>query len=70
MTKIQTGIFTATIFVSAFLLFLVQPMFAKMMLPVLGGTAAVWGSGAALVRFSGAGGGEGVGDGGIAEAGV
>jgi hypothetical protein len=42
MTKIQTGIFTATIFVSAFLLFLVQPMFAKMMLPVLGGTAAVW----------------------------
>ena len=42
MTKIQTGIFTATIFLSAFLLFLVQPMFAKMMLPVLGGTAAVW----------------------------
>jgi hypothetical protein len=42
MTKIQTGMFTATIFVSAFLLFLVQPMFAKMMLPVLGGTAAVW----------------------------
>jgi hypothetical protein len=42
MTKRQTGIFTATIFVSAFLLFLVQPMFAKMLLPVLGGTAAVW----------------------------
>jgi hypothetical protein len=42
MTKLQTGIFTATIFVSAVLLFLVQPMFAKMILPTLGGTAAVW----------------------------
>jgi len=42
MIKIQTAIFTATIFISAFLLFLVQPMFAKMMLPVLGGTSAVW----------------------------
>lgn len=31
-----------TIFVSASLLFLVQPMFAKMALPLLGGTPAVW----------------------------
>src|SRR5215813_8030777 len=31
-----------TLFVSAFLLFLVQPMIAKMILPKLGGTPAVW----------------------------
>ncbi len=34
--------FTATIFVSALLLFVVQPMVAKMILPRLGGTPAVW----------------------------
>jgi len=35
-------LFTITIFVSAVLLFAVQPMFAKMVLPLLGGTPAVW----------------------------
>ena len=35
-------VFTATIFLSAFLLFGVQPMFTKMVMPVLGGTPAVW----------------------------
>jgi hypothetical protein len=34
--------FTATTFLSAFLLFSVQPMFAKMVLPVLGGSPSVW----------------------------
>ncbi|WP_293867714.1 spermidine synthase [uncultured Alsobacter sp.] len=34
--------FAATLFGSALLLFAVQPMFAKMVLPVLGGTPAVW----------------------------
>ena len=34
--------YTATIFVSALLLFVVQPMVAKMVLPRLGGTPAVW----------------------------
>jgi hypothetical protein len=34
--------FAATLFVSALLLFLVQPMVAKMTLPLLGGTPAVW----------------------------
>jgi hypothetical protein len=34
--------FSATIFLSAALLFWVEPMFAKMTLPLLGGTAAVW----------------------------
>ena len=35
-------LFTLAIFVSAALLFFVQPMFAKMVLPKLGGTPAVW----------------------------
>ncbi|MCC6676769.1 MAG: fused MFS/spermidine synthase [Phycisphaerales bacterium] len=35
-------IFTAAIFLSAALLFLVQPMVAKMILPMLGGSPAVW----------------------------
>ena len=34
--------FAATMFVSATLLFALQPMFAKMVLPLLGGTPAVW----------------------------
>jgi hypothetical protein len=36
------AVFTAAIFVSAALLFLVQPMAAKMVLPLLGGSPAVW----------------------------
>jgi hypothetical protein len=35
-------IFTATTFLSALLLFAIQPMFAKMVLPVLGGSPSVW----------------------------
>ena len=35
-------LYAATIFVSAFLLFLVQPVIAKQILPWFGGTAAVW----------------------------
>lgn len=35
-------LFTATIFIGAGMLFLVQPMIAKMLLPVLGGSPAVW----------------------------
>ena len=34
--------FAITMFVSAALLFLMEPMFAKMVLPLLGGTPAVW----------------------------
>src|SRR5262245_52108941 len=34
--------FTATTFLSALLLFAIQPMFAKMVLPVLGGSLSVW----------------------------
>jgi SAM-dependent methyltransferase len=35
-------LFAATVFASAFLLFLVQPIIAKQILPWFGGTAAVW----------------------------
>ncbi len=35
-------LFALTLFVSALLLFLVQPLIARMLLPLLGGTPAVW----------------------------
>ncbi len=37
-----TSIYTLTIFTSAFLLFLIQPMISKLLLPHLGGSPAVW----------------------------
>ena len=40
--SVQTLLFGLTIFVSSALLFSVQPMIAKMLLPLLGGTPAVW----------------------------
>jgi len=36
------SLFALTIFASAFLLFLVQPIIAKQILPWFGGSAAVW----------------------------
>src|ERR1700728_4539452 len=35
-------LFAGTLFLSAALLFVVEPMIAKMLLPLLGGTPAVW----------------------------
>ena len=35
-------LYSATLFLSAFLLFAVQPMIARILLPLLGGAAAVW----------------------------
>ena len=46
-----TVLFGVTLFTSAFLMFLIQPMFAKMALPRLGGSSAVWSL--ALVFFQG-----------------
>ena len=40
--RVFVAIYTATIFLSAALLFSVQPMFAKMVLPKLGGSPSVW----------------------------
>lgn len=40
--KFTAGIFAAALFVSAALLFWVQPLIAKMLLPLLGGAPSVW----------------------------
>ncbi len=45
------AVFAATLFLSALLLFAVQPMFTKMVLPQLGGSPSVWS--VALVFFQG-----------------
>lgn len=39
---LQNILFTGTILISAFLLFWAQPLFAKMILPILGGSSSVW----------------------------
>ena len=39
-------LYAVTIFLSAFLLFQVQPLIAKIILPWFGGSAAVWSRGA------------------------
>ncbi|MFM7403074.1 MAG: spermidine synthase [Erythrobacter sp.] len=41
-SRLALPVYTLTIFLSAFLLFGVQPMFTKMVMPTLGGTPAVW----------------------------
>ncbi|EKD33732.1 MAG: hypothetical protein ACD_75C02615G0005 [uncultured bacterium] len=48
----QAGLFTATILVSAFLLFWVQPLFAKMILPILGGSSSVWTTSMLFFQFT------------------
>src|SRR5438477_11736786 len=40
--RLVLAVYTAAIFVSALLLFSVQPLFTKMVLPRLGGSPAVW----------------------------
>ena len=42
LMALLTFLYACVVFLSAFLLFLVQPMVAKQLLPVLGGSAAVW----------------------------
>lgn len=42
MIKVVKTFYVCTIFLSSFLLFLVQPMIAKMILPWFGGTSTVW----------------------------
>src|SRR3954452_6863771 len=41
-TRFAPALFAATLFASALLLFAVQPMFTKMVLPMLGGVPSVW----------------------------
>src|SRR5260370_12744386 len=40
--RLAPSLYAATLFASALLLFSIQPMFAKMVLPKLGGAPAVW----------------------------
>src|SRR5437016_6115733 len=42
MSRMLLIVYATTIFLTASLLFVVQPMFAKMVLPLLGGSPAVW----------------------------
>jgi hypothetical protein len=51
-TRVAPALFAATLFASALLLFAVQPMFTKMVLPRLGGAPSVWS--VAMVFFQGA----------------
>lgn len=44
-------LYAVTIFTSAALLFLVQPMFARLVLPVLGGAPAVWNTAMVFFQF-------------------
>ena len=41
-SPIMVALYAASIFVGAALLFLVEPMFARLVLPLLGGSPAVW----------------------------
>jgi hypothetical protein len=50
--RLAPALYAATLFASALLLFAVQPMFTKMVLPILGGAPAVWS--VAMVFFQGA----------------
>jgi hypothetical protein len=49
--RLAPALFAATLFASALLLFAVQPMFTKMVLPMLGGAPSVWS--VAMVFFQG-----------------
>src|SRR5580765_8466090 len=49
--SLVSAVFSAATFLSAALLFWIEPLFSKMVLPVLGGTAAVWS--VAMVVFQG-----------------
>src|SRR5216110_1110032 len=42
MSRMLLIVYATTIFLTASLLFVVQPMFAKIVLPLLGGSPAVW----------------------------
>lgn len=47
--SMYTGVYALTLLISAALLFSIQPMFSKMILPLLGGTPQVWNT--AMVFF-------------------
>ena len=51
LPSLAVAVFSASVFLSAALLFWLEPLFSKMVLPVLGGTSAVWS--VAMVVFQG-----------------
>jgi hypothetical protein len=46
-----TTLFAVTVFTSAFLLFALEPMFSKMLLPLFGGSPAVWNTSLVFYQF-------------------
>ena len=40
--RFTLGLYAATLLLSALLIFVIQPMFTKMVLPKLGGSPSVW----------------------------
>jgi hypothetical protein len=53
--RLVRPLFVVTILASSFLLFLVQPMVARMALPRLGGAPAVWNSAMLVIGWGGLG---------------
>lgn len=49
---LQSVLFTGTILLSAYLLFWAQPLFARMILPILGGASAVWTTSMLFFQFT------------------
>ncbi len=45
----MTFLYAVTLFVAAFLLFWIEPLIAKMLLPMMGGTPTVWNACSAIV---------------------
>ncbi|MBL8571884.1 MAG: fused MFS/spermidine synthase [Phreatobacter sp.] len=52
LAGLRTTLFAVTIGLSAFLLFSVQPMFARLVLPLLGGAPAVWNTAMAFFQVA------------------
>ena len=50
--SVTTGVFAAAVFASASLVFLVEPMVAKLVLPMLGGSPSVWNTSLAFFQIT------------------
>ena len=51
-SRVPPALFAATTFASAVLVFLVQPMVAKLVLPLLGGSPSVWNTSMAFFQIA------------------
>ena len=50
--RLPPALFAATVFASAGLVFLVEPMVAKLVLPMLGGSPSVWNTSLAFFQIA------------------